>query len=141
MVSASRDGGLLSRVLELFGVQPVRGSSSRRGAQALREMVSWAVAGYDLAITPDGPRGPCYEVQEGVISTAQLTGLAVVPVSYYLNWKIRAKSWDRFQIPLPFTRCDVFVGKPIRVPREASDAERELLRKELERALREISRD
>jgi lysophospholipid acyltransferase (LPLAT)-like uncharacterized protein len=141
MVSASRDGGLLTRVLELFGVQPVRGSSSRRGPQALREMVSWAAAGYDLAITPDGPRGPCYEVQEGVISTAQLTGLPIVPVSYHLNWKIRARSWDRFQIPYPFTRCQVLVGRPIRVPREASEAERELLRKGLEQALKDISQD
>jgi lysophospholipid acyltransferase (LPLAT)-like uncharacterized protein len=141
MVSASRDGGLLTRVLELFNVQPVRGSSSRRGPQALREMVSWAESGYDLAITPDGPRGPGYHVQEGVISTAQLTGLAIVPVSYYLNRKIRAKSWDRFQVPLPFARCDVFVGKPIRVPREASEADREALRNELEQTLRDITRD
>jgi hypothetical protein len=141
MVSASRDGGFLTRILELFGVQPVRGSSSRRGPQALREMVSWGQAGYDLAITPDGPRGPCYQVQEGVISTAQLTGLPIVPVSYHLNWKVRARSWDRFQIPLPFARCQVSIGKPIRVPRDASDADREVLRKELERALREISQD
>lgn len=141
MVSASRDGGLLARILELFGVQPVRGSSSRRGPQAMREMVSWAESGHDLAITPDGPRGPCYLVQEGVISTAQLTGLAIVPVSYHLNWKIRAKSWDRFQVPLPFARCELIAGKVIRVPREATEAEREALRKELEQVLRDISRD
>jgi hypothetical protein len=141
MVSASRDGGLLARVLEIFAVQPVRGSSSRRGPQALREMVSFGQSGYDLAITPDGPRGPCYQVQEGVISTAQLTGLKIVPVSYFLNWKIRARSWDRFQVPLPFTRCEIFVGKPIHVPREASEADREVLRKELERVLKAISRD
>jgi hypothetical protein len=141
MVSASRDGGLLTRVLELFNVQPVRGSSSRRGPQALREMVSLAEAGYDLAITPDGPRGPGYQVQDGVISTAQLTGLAIVPVSYFLDRKLRAKSWDRFHVPLPFARCDIFAGKPIHVPRDASDADREALRKELEQALREISRD
>src|SRR5262249_17493705 len=91
MVSASRDGGLLARILELFGVEPVRGSSSRRGPQALREMISWGERGYDLAITPDGPRGPCYTVQEGVISTAQITGLPIVPVSYRLNWKICLK--------------------------------------------------
>jgi len=141
MVSASRDGGLLARVLELFRVEPVRGSSSRRGPQALREMVSWAETGCDLAITPDGPRGPCYEVQEGVISTAQLTGFPIIPVSYHLTWKLRAKSWDRFQIPLPFTRCDVMVGEPMQVPREASDADREALRQRLERTLREISKD
>jgi hypothetical protein len=141
MVSASRDGGLLARVLEHFDIEPVRGSSSRRGGQALREMVSWAESGYDLAITPDGPRGPCYTVQEGVISTAQLTGLPIVPVSYHLNWKIRPNSWDRFQIPLPFARCEITVGKIMRVPREASDAEREELRKRLEAELRAITRD
>jgi len=124
LVSASRDGGLLARILEMFGVQPVRGSSSRRGAQALREMVSWGERGHDLAITPDGPRGPRYVVQEGVISTAQLTGLPIVPVAYRLNWKICAKSWDGFQVPLPFTRCDVITGPALRVPREATDAER-----------------
>jgi lysophospholipid acyltransferase (LPLAT)-like uncharacterized protein len=141
MVSASRDGGLLARVLEHFDIEPVRGSSSRRGGQALREMVSWAERGYDLAVTPDGPRGPCYTVQDGVISTAQLTGLPIVPVSYHLNWKIRARSWDRFQIPLPFARCEITVGKTMRVPREASDAEREELRKQLETELRAITRD
>jgi len=141
MVSASRDGGMLARVLELFEVEPVRGSSSRRGPQALREMISWGERGFDLAITPDGPRGPCYEVQEGVISTAQLTGLPIVPVSYHLKWKFRLKSWDRFQVPLPFARCEIIAGPALRVPREATDEERENLRRQLERTLREISHD
>ena len=66
MVSASRDGGLLTAILERFKVQPVRGSSSRRGPQALLELITWGERGYDLAITPDGPRGPCGVVQEGV---------------------------------------------------------------------------
>ena len=60
LVSASRDGAFLAAILERFGVQPVRGSSSRRGAQALLELATWAERGYDLAITPDGPRGPRY---------------------------------------------------------------------------------
>ena len=141
MVSASRDGGMLSGILERFGVEPVRGSSSRRGPQALREMVSRGRRGHDLAITPDGPRGPCYIVQEGVISTAQLTGLPIVPASYHLNWKIRAKSWDGFQIPLPFARCEITVGRVLRVPRETDAAGREELRKKLEAELRAITRD
>ena len=141
MVSASKDGGLLARILELFGVEPVRGSSSRRGPQALRELISWGERGYDLAITPDGPRGPCYTVQEGVISTAQITGLVIVPVAYHLNWKFRLKSWDRFQVPLPFARCEVTVGRPLRVPREATSTEREALRQQLESELRSITRD
>jgi lysophospholipid acyltransferase (LPLAT)-like uncharacterized protein len=141
MVSASRDGGFLTGILECFNVQPVRGSSSRRGPQALLELTTWAERGYDLAITPDGPRGPVYVVQDGVMSLAQLTGLPIVPVSYHLNWKIRVKSWDRFQIPLPFSRCEMIYEKPIFVPREASDEEREKLRKQLEETLKEISRD
>lgn len=141
LVSASRDGGLLARILEHFKVQPVRGSSSRRGPQALRELVSWGDKGHDLAITPDGPRGPRYIVQEGVISAAQLTGLPIVPVSYHLHWKIRLKSWDGFQVPLPFTRCEIITAPALRVPRSASEAERETLRKQLEEELRQITRD
>ena len=141
MVSASKDGGFLTGILERFGVQPVRGSSSRRGPQALLELTTWAERGYDLAITPDGPRGPLYVVQEGVMSLAQLTGLPIVPVSYSVNWKIRVKSWDHFQIPLPFSRCEMIYEKPIYVPREATDAEREQLRRKLETELRAITKD
>jgi lysophospholipid acyltransferase (LPLAT)-like uncharacterized protein len=141
MVSASRDGAFLAAILECFKVQPVRGSSSRRGPQALLELTTWSERGYDLAITPDGPRGPAYVVQEGIMSLAQLTGLPIMPVSAHLGWKIRAKSWDRFQIPLPFSRCEIIFEKPVRVPRGASETEREALRQQLERTLREISRD
>jgi len=124
LISASKDGALLAGVLENFGVEPVRGSSSRRGAQALLELTSWAGRGYHIAVTPDGPRGPCYAVQEGIIALAQVTGMPIVPYSCHLGWKIRVKSWDRFQIPLPFSRCEMTFGAPIRVPREATDAER-----------------
>ncbi|MGO8678076.1 MAG: lysophospholipid acyltransferase family protein [Limisphaerales bacterium] len=141
MVSASKDGAFLTSILECFQVQPVRGSSSRRGPQALLELTTWAERGYDLAITPDGPRGPRYIVQEGVMSLAQLTGLPIIAASYNLNWKVRLNSWDRFQIPLPFARCEVFLERPLRVPREASDAEREDLRLQLERSLKAITKD
>lgn len=141
IVSASRDGGLLARILELFDVQPVRGSSSRRGPQALRELTTWTEQGLNVAITPDGPRGPCYHIQDGVIGLAQITGLSVYPISYHLAWKIRLKSWDRFQIPIPFTRCTVTFGESICVPREADENERELLRRHLELQLQSITKD
>ena len=141
MVSASRDGGMVARVLELFQVQPVRGSSSRRGAQALRELVAWGGRGYDLAITPDGPRGPRYVVQEGVISAAQLSGLIILPVAYHLNWKITVKSWDRLQIPLPFARVRVVMGAPLRVPPETDESGRAALRQKLEAELHAITHD
>jgi lysophospholipid acyltransferase (LPLAT)-like uncharacterized protein len=141
LVSASKDGGFLAGVLECFQVQPVRGSSSRRGPQALLELTTWAARGYDLAITPDGPRGPRYVVQEGVMSLAQLTGLPIIPFTYNLDWKICVKSWDQFQVPLPFSRCEFNFDNPIHVPREATDAERETLRQRLESSLRSMSRD
>ena len=141
LVSASRDGGFLTGILESFNLQPVRGSSSRRGAQALRELTTWGKRGYDLAITPDGPRGPCYVVAEGIIALAQVTEMPIVPVSYHVRWKISLKSWDRFQIPLPFSRCEIYYEKPIRVPREASETEREAYRVQLEQVLRSITQD
>ncbi len=141
MVSASKDGAFLAAILECFGVQPVRGSSSRRGPQALLELTTWAERGYELAITPDGPRGPRYVVQEGVMSLAQITGLPVVPVSYYLSRKIQLKSWDRFQVPLPFSRCEIAVGRIIHVPREITDAGRAELRQRLEAEMGALSRD
>jgi lysophospholipid acyltransferase (LPLAT)-like uncharacterized protein len=141
LVSASRDGGLLAQILQNFGIVPIRGSSSRRGGQALVEMATCAERGYDLGITPDGPRGPRYKVQDGVIVTAQLTGLPIVPMAYRLSWKICVNSWDRFQIPLPFSRCDVTVAKPLAIPREITDEERESWRKQLEESLRSITHD
>jgi lysophospholipid acyltransferase (LPLAT)-like uncharacterized protein len=141
LISASKDGGFLAAILENFGVQPVRGSSSRRGPQSLRELTTWAEAGYDVAITPDGPRGPRYVVQEGVTSLAQLTGLPIVPVSHRLGWKFRLNSWDQFQIPLPFSRCEIIFEKPVQVPREATEEQREFLRRELEERLIRMSND
>lgn len=141
LVSASKDGALLAAILKAFGVQPVRGSSSRRGGQALVELTTWAERGYDLAITPDGPRGPCYVVQDGAMALAQVTGLPIIPAAYSLNWKIRPRSWDRFLIPLPFARCEMVIGKPVRVPRDATEAEREALRQQLESELRSITHD
>lgn len=141
LVSASRDGGLLVQILKAFKIETVRGSSSRRGAQALVELASRAETGYDLGITPDGPRGPRYEMQEGVIAAAQVTGLPIVPFSYHLNWKIRLPSWDGFQVPLPFARCDIIAAEPLIVPREISEEQRETLRKQLEKTLHDITRD
>ncbi len=141
IVSASRDGGLLARVLELFDVEPVRGSSSRRGPQALRELTSWGERGLDLAITPDGPRGPRYIVQEGVVAIAQLTGLPIVPASFELQWKRRLNTWDKFLLPVPFSRCVVHLGELIRVPRDLPESERESWRLKVEARMREVTRD
>lgn len=132
LISASRDGGLLSQTFHHFGVTPVRGSSSRRGAQALIELVSALREGYHVAITPDGPRGPRYTIQPGIISLAQLSGAPIVPAGANVSAKIELRSWDRFQIPLPFARCDLVFGPPIHVPRRATPAELDGIRAQLE---------
>ncbi len=122
MISASRDGGFLANVVKRFDVETIRGSSSRRGPQALLEATTWLERNYSVVITPDGPRGPAYRIQDGIIQLSKLTGRPIVPVSTFTHWKIRLNSWDRLQIPLPFTRCDVSYGDPIWVPRDVSDS-------------------
>ena len=141
LVSASKDGALLAAVLGKFGVAQVRGSSSRRGPQALLELTTRGQMGYDLAVTPDGPKGPRYVAQAGVISLAQVTGFPIIAVTCNTRRKVCLKSWDGFQIPLPFSRCSMILNKPLLVPREAGAARREELRQELEDSLNDSSID
>ncbi len=141
LVSASRDGAILSRTLEIFGAQPVRGSTSRRGAQALLELTAWAERGHDIAISPDGPRGPRYQVQPGVISLAKVTGHPIIPISGFIRCRKELKSWDRFQIPLPFARCEIHIGRPLSESRKADDKEREDARINLEKRMCELTKD
>ncbi|HUK83359.1 MAG TPA: lysophospholipid acyltransferase family protein [Verrucomicrobiae bacterium] len=139
LVSASKDGEKLARVLEKFNLICVRGSSSRRGKEALRELTRLVEDGYDVGITPDGPRGPKYGVQDGVISLAQLTQAPIIPVSYVVSWKITVNSWDTFMIPLPFSHATLRIGPPLNVSPEADESEREDKRLELESLLKFLS--
>lgn len=141
LISASKDGALLAATLEQFGVQPVRGSSSRRGAQALVELSSALERGVNVAITPDGPRGPMYRVQPGVAALAQLTGATIIPAASHISRKVTLKSWDRFQIPLPFALCEITFGTPLTCPRDATEEQRETFRTQLEATLKAITRD
>lgn len=141
IVSASRDGALMSRVLELSGVEMARGSSSRRGLQAMLELAELSAQGRDIAVTTDGPRGPRYVSKNGIISLARITGRPVLPASYHVQWKITLNNWDRFQIPLPFSRVTFSVGEPFSVPRQSTEEQREALRAELDRRLMALTRD
>lgn len=141
LVSASRDGALLAAILEAMEVQPVRGSSSRRGPQALLELTSWADQGLDLAITPDGPRGPRYQVQPGVVSLARITGLPIIPVACNAPRKLTLKSWDRFQVPLPLGRYQIALGPALVVPSSGDDSTLEDQRLALEQSLLALTRD
>ncbi|MEW6535046.1 MAG: lysophospholipid acyltransferase family protein [Candidatus Auribacterota bacterium] len=136
MISRSKDGRLIGRVIELLGLRVAYGSSSRHGTEALREMIRLVKEEkLDCGITPDGPRGPKYKVQGGVLSVAQATGAPIVPITYDVKHKLVLRSWDRFIVPLPFTHGYFIAGEPMWIPEEISDEEREALQKNLEQRL------
>jgi lysophospholipid acyltransferase (LPLAT)-like uncharacterized protein len=123
-ISRSRDGQFMADVAARFGIKAVRGSSSRHGTSAMLTAIRAASDRHvDLVITPDGPRGPRYQIQPGLIRLAQATGRPIVAVTYQLKWKRELDSWDRFHVPLPFSTCRLITGEPIFVPENASDAE------------------
>ncbi len=141
LISASKDGALLARVLKYFEVTPVRGSSSRRGRQALLELTRQIESGTSVAITPDGPKGPKYRVQEGIVALAQVTGAPIMPCTIEVSSKWTLGSWDGFQIPKPFARCEIRFGAPLEVARNADPATREAVRADLERRMMETTAD
>jgi lysophospholipid acyltransferase (LPLAT)-like uncharacterized protein len=115
LISASRDGDLLADAIARFGFDVVRGSSSRLGASAILQLTNVLASGRDVVITPDGPRGPAYELGPGIIFLAQKSGAAVLPVNMEYSSCWRLKSWDRFVLPRPFARIRVIIGQPYRV--------------------------
>lgn len=104
LVSASRDGAWLSAFFSLVGMRTVRGSSSRLGREAATALVEVLRAGHDIGVTPDGPRGPCYDLKPGALIVARRTRtpLLLVGARFHSTW--RMKSWDRFYLPKPFSR-------------------------------------
>ncbi len=113
LISQSNDGELIARTMKKFGQDTVRGSSSRGGRAAFREMVNLGAMPYDLGITPDGPRGPRHKVKPGVVQLARVTGRPIVPLAFVCSQGHRFKSWDRFLLPYPWGRAVYHVGKPL----------------------------
>jgi hypothetical protein len=136
LTSASKDGAALEALVKVFGFGAVRGSSSRRSRAALMGLLRAVRNGRDVGITPDGPRGPRYVVQPGVIKLAQATGVPIVPLSMSCGWCWRLNTWDHFRIPLPFGRIHITVHEVLDVPREIDDAGFDRLRLQLQDTLR-----
>ena len=134
--SQSRDGDISAGVFDYYGVDVRRGSSTRGGSQAFRDLLRLAHDGHNLAFTPDGPKGPPRVVKEGMIAAAQLTGLPIVPVAFSASKKKLLKSWDRMIVPYPFSRAIFLYGAPIRVPR---DGDIEEWRVKVERAMNNLA--
>tara|TARA_R110002096_G_scaffold147671_16_gene307708 strand:+ start:42937 stop:43611 length:675 start_codon:yes stop_codon:yes gene_type:complete len=135
LTSASKDGEIVAGALEYFGISAVRGSNSRRGVAALIELKKWINNGYDIAITPDGPRGPCHYLQPGIVMLAKKSEAVIMPyrIEYQNSWRL--KTWDRFHIPKPFSRADVHLGPYIPVPSDLSDEAFEAERLKIQEAL------
>jgi len=116
LVSRSKDGEMIAETMRLSDIGAVRGSSSRGGAAAVRELMEVLKSGLDIGITPDGPKGPAREVKDGAVFLAQKLGVPLLPITNALSRKLEIKkAWDRFQVPLPFGRAYVVYGEPIYV--------------------------
>lgn len=119
-VSQSRDGEVIAQVLEKLGHATVRGSSTRGGVRALLQAIRVMASENRMAVfTVDGPRGPRHKAKGGVIYLAHKAGAAIIPLrAYPVRKKVFHRSWDRFALPLPFTRCHIYVGEPMAVTTE-----------------------
>ena len=135
LISASHDGDLLSDAIQRFNYDVVRGSSSRLGASGLLQLSDVLAKRGDVVITPDGPRGPVYELGPGIIFLAQKTSAAVLPMNMEYSSCWRVKSWDRFIIPKPFSKVRVIVGESERIKSTSTDSEFEAERLRLENAM------
>ncbi len=107
LISASRDGAWLAAFFRLIGLNAIRGSSSWRGAQALRELINVVDQGGDIAITPDGPRGPCYDFKKGALMVVRKARCPVLLFSCTFSNAWRLKSWDGFYLPKPFSMLSI----------------------------------
>lgn len=140
LVSAHRDGRLISRTLSHFRARTVSGSTRRGGTEALRQLRKILHDGGAVGITPDGPRGPRMRASPGIIQLAKLTGAPIFPLAYSANPRHVFDSWDRFVVPLPFNKGIYLWGDPIFIARDADKAETERARVDLEERLNALTR-
>lgn len=140
LVSPSRDGEFIASIVRKFGYSAIRGSSRHYRKKAHEEMLKRLSEGFDMGITPDGPRGPAEKVQQGIIHIAAESGCPIVPMTFNSSRNTRLNSWDRFVFPHPFTRAVVTFGSSVYVPSDASKEEKLEKGRELENALNRITR-
>ena len=116
MISQSRDGEMIARVVDILGWQSVRGSSTRGGVAALRKLKDLALSGYKIGHIVDGPKGPFGKIKPGLLRIAQVAGKPIVPTITSAQKKWVFNSWDRFMVPKPFSRVIIRFGDAIDVP-------------------------
>ena len=142
LVSKSKDGEIIARILQSQGHETIRGSSSRGGLRALAKQIK-ILKKYQRpgVIIPDGPRGPRHKVQPGIITLAKKTGYPIIPFAYSAK-KIKIfSSWDRFILPYPFTKAKIVYGNPVYVPEDTEKKSYKLFEAKLEKELCRITED
>jgi lysophospholipid acyltransferase (LPLAT)-like uncharacterized protein len=139
LVSRHRDGELISRTVRHFGLETVRGSSTRGGIAGIKGLARALQGGYDVAIAPDGPRGPRCKVQPGVIQLARISGRPIFPFTFNASPRKVLPTWDHFIIPLPCSRGVFVWGEPIWVDHAEGEEAMEQKALLLERRLHEIT--
>lgn len=138
MVSASKDGEYIARILEKMNYRTVRGSKGGGGVRALKQMVGAVLEGYNAAIVADGSKGPERQVQAGAILLASHSGAPVMPVLWAADRYFAFRSWDRTILPKPFARVEFVYGEPLTVPSGLDSAGLEHYRLELEKRLNDL---
>jgi lysophospholipid acyltransferase (LPLAT)-like uncharacterized protein len=139
MISQSRDGEYIARLINWLGLKDVRGSSTRGGVDALKDLVRKMKNGTNGGMIPDGPTGPAREAKIGTIILARMTGAPIVPLAWGADRCWVFNSWDRFMIPKPFARISYCYGEPIVVPHSARTPEMEEYRRLLDERLNKIT--
>lgn len=130
IMSASKDGEYIARIAKMFKVTPIRGSSSKGGVAALKKMLVTLRKNNNVGITPDGPRGPKYSIQPGIIHLAKKTGVPVIPVSCNARRQKIFNSWDNYQVPYPFNKIIVAYSEPLYLSPDIDNEEASILIKD-----------
>lgn len=131
MISEHFDGELIAQTMRFFGIGAIRGSSSKGAAKALIKAIKRVKEGGDVAITPDGPKGPRHELSDGIVAIAKKSKAPIVIFNYRPTKYKQAKSWDKFLIPMPFGTIDFFCSEPIYIEDLETEEAKEMIRKRM----------
>jgi lysophospholipid acyltransferase (LPLAT)-like uncharacterized protein len=131
IISDHFDGAIIANTMKYFDFDTIRGSTTKGAIKVLKESFKLVDKGYDIAITPDGPRGPFQSVADGIVAISQKKGMKIVAFNYKADSFWQLKSWDRFMIPKPFSRVDFYASEPFSVEGMSKDDAKALIKEKL----------
>lgn len=140
LISDHSDGRIIAMAIRFFGISTIHGSSSRGGAEALfqlKEAIQQDKC--TVAITPDGPRGPAFNIKPGVIKLASITGAPIIPIAYGTSTYISLSSWDKMILPKPFSTGVCILGDPINVPRDLTEDQTQKFKQIIKEAINNVT--